>query len=133
MEQPFFGFEKLEVWRKARFLCKKITHVVQTFPSDERFRISDQMIRASRSVATQIAEGHGRYTFKEQMRYCIQARGSLTELVNHLIQCRDIDLICDDQLYNLKTACKEIELMLNAYIQYLRNRANNSKTTQTNV
>jgi four helix bundle protein len=52
-------FETLEVWKKGRELRKEISNLVKQFPLAEQFRLSDQMIRASRSVTANIAEGHG--------------------------------------------------------------------------
>jgi four helix bundle protein len=70
-------FETLEVWKEARILRKEISNLVKQFPSVEQFRLSDQMIRASRSVTANITEGHGRYHFQESIQFCRQARGSL--------------------------------------------------------
>ena len=49
----------------------------------------DQLIRATRSITANIAEGHGRYHFQENIQFCRQARGSLTETLDHLICAQD--------------------------------------------
>ncbi|TLD40549.1 MAG: hypothetical protein JETT_3186 [Candidatus Jettenia ecosi] len=67
-------FETLEVWKEARELREEIPKLTKKLPVNERFRLSDQMIRASRSVTANIAEGYGRYHFQENIQYCRQAR-----------------------------------------------------------
>jgi four helix bundle protein len=67
-----------------RLVKIKIEKLNKTFPSEERFRLSDKVIRSSRSVNASIAEGHGRYTFPDRIHFCIIARGSLGETLNHL-------------------------------------------------
>jgi len=54
-------FETLEAWKMARNLRKEIARLVKAFPQEEKFRLTDQMIRTSRSITANIAEGHGRY------------------------------------------------------------------------
>jgi four helix bundle protein len=53
-------FETLEVWKTARTLRRDITALARTLPPMEKTRLADQMIRASRSVTANIAEGYGR-------------------------------------------------------------------------
>lgn len=53
-------FEELEVWKQCRNLRIEITTLVKDFPKEEKFRFSDQMIRSSRSVTANIAEGFGK-------------------------------------------------------------------------
>lgn len=55
------GFTDLEAWKKAHALRKDISELVKSFPIDEKYRLTDQIIRSSRSVGNNIAEGHGRY------------------------------------------------------------------------
>ena len=57
-EETKSTFETLEVWKESRKLIKEITKLVKTLLSAEDFRLSDQMIRSSRSVTASIAEGH---------------------------------------------------------------------------
>ncbi len=54
------SYTELEVWKKMPLLKIKIEKLVKTFPSEEKFRLSDQVIRSARSVNSSIAEGHGR-------------------------------------------------------------------------
>jgi four helix bundle protein len=80
------------------------------------------MIRASRSVTNNIAEGYGRFHYLENIQFCRESRGSLYELIDHLI-------IANDEGYiNEKTCCEfreSIDVLirkLNGYIAYLKKR-----------
>ncbi|MGZ8508717.1 MAG: four helix bundle protein [Chitinophagaceae bacterium] len=114
------SFTELEVWKKARLFKNEIKELVNTFPSEEKFRLTDQIIRSTRGITATIAEGHGRYTFKDQLHFCIMARGSLSESLNHLIEAFDCKFINEEKLIYFKTMINEIERLLNGYITYLR-------------
>lgn len=75
------SFTELEVWKKARGFKNEIKELTDSFPAHEKFRLTDQLIRSSRGITATIAEGHGRYTFKGQLHFCIIARGSLSEII----------------------------------------------------
>lgn len=104
------SFEELEVWKKARELKKEISQLVKSFPAEEKYRLTDQLIRSSRSVNTQIAEGHGRRTWPDRLRFSVISRGSLSETLSHLrlmrlmkiILMKNISLLTC-QLFNLST------------------------------
>jgi four helix bundle protein len=119
-EQAHQSFTELEVWKKARAFKNDVFELTKTFPSEEKFRLCDQLIRASRSINSNIAEGHGRFTFKDQLHFCIQARGSLSECFSHLIDAYDLNLIGRDLLKTFKLQVQEIEKLLNGYIAFLR-------------
>lgn len=109
------SFMELEVWIKVRALKIEIEQIARFFPSEERFRLTDQLIRSIRSVNANLAEGHGRYTFKEQIHFCIIARGSLSETLNHLVDAFDCKYIQKDQFNLLKEKVNEVEKVLNGY------------------
>jgi len=114
------SFEDLKVWKSARELQRKVSKLVKNFPKVEQYELTDQMIRSSRSVCRNIAEGYGRYHFQENIQFCRQSRGSLTELLNDFITACDEGYITDD---HLKAYRKEIETchrLLNGYISYLQ-------------
>jgi four helix bundle protein len=127
MEAAKFGFEDLELWKKAREFKNEVCNETKSFPIEEKFRLTDQIIRSSRAVNALIAEGHGRFSYPDQIHFCVQARGSLTETVNHLIDAFDRACITEERLNYFKSKAKEIERLLNGYINYLRNQRDNEK------
>ncbi len=116
------SFEDLNIWRKAREFRKSIRELVNQFPKEEKYRLTDQMIRASRSITANIAEGHGRFHYQENIQFCRTARGSLNEVMDHLIVALDEQYISAEQLDDYRNEIKEIERMLNGYIAYLKKR-----------
>lgn len=119
-EKAHQSFTELEVWKKGRALKDELFELTKTFPSEEKYRLTDQIIRSSRSMTATIAEGHGRYTFKDQIHFCIQSRGSLSETYNHLIDAFDCNYINQEQLNFFKIKIDEVQKILNGYIPYLR-------------
>ncbi len=94
--------------------------LVKTFLDIEKFRLSDQLVRSSRGINSCVAEGHGRYSFKDQLHFCVMARGSLSETYNHPIDAFDCTYITSEQLKYYKNKIDEIQPLLNGYISYLR-------------
>jgi len=118
------NFESLDVWKECRLLRKQISNTVKTFPVVEKFRLTDQLIRASRSVTANIAEGHGRYHFQENTQFCRQGRGSLTETLDHLICAFDEEYINENQLNEFRIQYEKCLKLLNGYIGFLQKQKN---------
>ena len=93
---------------------------MKDFPSDEKFDLTSQMRRASRSVTHNIAEGYDRFHFQENIQFCRIARGSLYELIDQ------IDCALEDKYITAKVAtpiekdCYDAIKILNGYINYLK-------------
>ncbi len=119
-ENSHKSFTELEAWKKARVLKNEIKELSESFPAEEKYRLTDQIIRSSRGINAAVAEGHGRYTFKDQLHFCIIARGSLSETYNYFIDAFDCKYITEDQLNYFKNKIEEVERLLNGYIAYLR-------------
>ena len=64
------SFYDLDVWKKARVFRNDIFELLKSFPKEEKYTLKDQLIRASRSITANIAEGHGRFHFQENIQYC---------------------------------------------------------------
>lgn len=118
------NFEELEAWKECRELRKQISLLVKTFPVEEKYRITDQLIRASRSTTANIAEGHGRYHYQENTQFCRHARGSLTEILDHLICACDEEYITASQLKVYRDQIEKSIRILNGYISYLQKQKN---------
>ena len=118
--QSHQNFTELEVWQKARELKKEVELVVKGFPPEEKFRMTDQLLRSVRSINANIAEGHGRFTYKDQLHFCIQARGSISETLNHLIDAFHSGYLSKEQLVYFKVQTDTVGKLLNGYISYLR-------------
>jgi four helix bundle protein len=127
MEDISFGFEHLEVWKKARQFKKEICAEARLLPTEEKFRLIDQIIRSSRSINALLSEGHGRFTYADQLHYCVQSRGSLSETINHLIDAHDDQYITSERLNYVKIKGKELEKLINGYIAYLRRQRDTNK------
>jgi four helix bundle protein len=124
-KKQYNDFRDLEVWQRCKDIRKKMWDLCKNFPKEEKFRLSDQLIRASRSSTACIAEGYGRFHYQENIQFCRQSRGSLYELIDHIdvaVECEYIDNNHAERLVEeIKTAIK----ILNGYIRYLKNRKEN--------
>ena len=127
MSEGYGSFEELIVWQRARELKNEIFELVKTFPKEEKYRLIDQLIRSSRSVNGQISEGHGRRTFPDRLNYCIMARGSLSETLNHLIDANDCKYISAEQLLYFRGKITRVKYPLNQYISWLDSQVKKKK------
>jgi four helix bundle protein len=119
------SFTDLEIWKKARVLRNNITALVKSFPAEEKYRLTDQIIRSSRSIGNNIAEGHGRFHYADAAKFLINARGSAAETIDHLYIAMDNNLIDEKVFESSRTDCEECMKMINGYINYLRNQGGN--------
>ena len=118
------SFEDLEVYKAAREYRKKIYQLIKELPVEEKYNLAGQMRRAALSLTNNIAEGHGRYHFQENIQFCRISRGSLMELIDDLNVCIDEKYFSIDYLEELKKEGYKINKMLNGYIAYLKKRRN---------
>lgn len=73
-------YRELDVWQMSMTLCENVYTLIQSFPSEERFALCDQLRRAVISIPSNIAEGNGRDSKAEYARFLSIARGSLFEV-----------------------------------------------------
>ena len=116
-------FRDLKVWQKAKVLRNECAKLARTqFPKEEKFLLTDQLIRSSRSVTAQISEGHGRYHYQENIQRLRMARGELVETMDHLTVALDEKYISKEEFERMLELSKEVERMLNGYIKYLNDQ-----------
>jgi len=75
-----FYYRRLDVYQNAKQLAIDIKEIIKTFPVEERYALTDQLRRASTSIMFNLAEGFGRYTNKDRVRFLDIANGSLMEV-----------------------------------------------------
>jgi len=110
------NFEDLEVWQKARKFRNRISDLTDSFPGEEKYRLSDQILRASRSVTANLAEGYERFHYQENVQFARQARGSLYETLDHLTVARDEGYIQEDTFTEFKSEIFDILPLINGYV-----------------
>jgi len=114
------GFEALEVWKEARKLRAMVIDFCKNISKEEKFRLVDQIKRASRSITANIAEGYGRFHYADNLRFCRTARGSLHETWDHFTVAFDETYITKDALTLYRTQYEKVLKLLNGYINYLK-------------
>jgi four helix bundle protein len=112
-----YAFEKLEVWQDARELVKSIYQLTTNFPRSELYGLVSQMRRAAISVVSNIAEGTGRGSLKDQARFYQIAFSSLIEVLNQLIISQDLKYIDETMQLNMRTQIEKVSNKLNALWQ----------------
>lgn len=110
-------FHKLKVWQRAHGLTLSIYKVTNVFPKEEMYGLISQMRRSAFSIPTNIAEGCGRDSQADFLRYLHIAMGSSSELEYQLILAHDLLYMNDDQFQDLSSDLSETRRMLNVFIQ----------------
>jgi len=113
-------FEDLDVWKKARQIRLFVFHLTKKFPKEEKFGITGQIKRSSRSVTNNIAEGYGRYHYQENVQFCRISRGSLNETLDHMIAAVDENFCEEQDLIEFRVLYTDCLKLLNGYIAYLK-------------
>ncbi len=115
-----FGFEDLDVYKAARALRMRVYKLAKLLPPDEKYGLCSQMRRAAVSLTNNIAEGHGRYNWQDNTRFCRISRGSLSELIDDINICTDEGYAKPEYLQDLRTNAVEVQRLLNGYIAWLQ-------------
>src|SRR5436309_318463 len=118
--KPFQTFEDLEVYRKARQFRKAMYAVSRKLPEFEKYELASQVRRASVSLTNNVAEGHGRFHYLDQIKFALQARGSLEELIDDLNVCEDESYLPLPELATLKQDGWQVLKLINGYLRFLR-------------
>jgi four helix bundle protein len=127
------GLETLEAWKKARaFVLVVYQEALPLLPADEKWHLNQQIRRAAQSVPANLAEGHGRFYYQDNVRFCYIARGSLTETYTHLLLARDLRYISNELFNRLKNQIEELIRIINGYIAYLKRSKRGEKEPGAN-
>ena len=115
------NFEKLEIYQLAEKLADEIWFIVEKWQYFEKDTVGKQMVRSADSVGANIAEGNGRFNYKDNQRFIRIARGSLNETRHWLRRTYTRNLLTKEQIEKLKPIIEKLTLKLNGYLRYLKN------------
>jgi len=121
MEEGRFRLDDFELYKAARGFRKRVYVLIAQLPPEERYALANQMRRAALSVTNNVAEGHGRWHYQENIRYCRMSRGSVDELIDDLNACQDQAYGDQTLVEELKAEAYDLIRRINGYIAYLRN------------
>ena len=113
-------YKNLKVWQISKSLSVRIYKKLDQNPLRKHYSLIDQIRRCTISIPSNIAEGYGRKSKKEEARFCSIALGSLMELNTQLIISRELDLINEKDFSDFQNSITELEKSLKSYIRYLR-------------
>jgi four helix bundle protein len=120
------SFRDLIVWQLASEFSKDIYQLVNNFPKSERYSLSDDLLRAARSIPANIAGGWGRMFPKEKVSFYNIAGGSAEECMNHLIEARNIEYIGESTYERLQKKVHVISVKLTNLVSATRKRVKSS-------
>lgn len=114
-------FTTLNAWIKCRevklFFYKK---VLSCLPKDENFNLNYQIRKAAVSITANIAEGYGRYHYREGIQFYRISRGSLYELKDHLKSCSDLGYCNEELMQEGEKLIENAKVTLNSYINFVK-------------
>lgn len=130
--KPPATFEDLNLYQVAREFRKAMYRIAKRLPDMEKFGLASQIRRAAVSLTNNIAEGHGRYHYLDQIKFTLQSRGSLEELIDDLNVCADEEYLPLEEIGTLKEQGWRVRQLSDGYIRYLREqkRAAGSSSTR---
>ena len=113
------NYKELNVWQKSYKLCLHIYKVTKRFPKDEMYGLTSQIRRSAVSIPSNIAEGYGRKTTLEYVRFLYIAYGSACELETQTMISVDLGYVGKEMLQKIREEIGDVERMLKAMIKSL--------------
>lgn len=128
-----YSFEKLNVWQEAKKLVVDVYHLLDEFPKFEKYALCDQIRRAIVSVPSNIAEGCGRVSIREQVHFLEITYGSLLEAFNQLLIAIELNYITEKSVEEIKPTIDAVAKILNGLRNAnLKKLENQTSTKQLN-
>ena len=110
------SFTDLTTWQKGHDLVIRVYEITNEFPKEEVYALTDQIRRSVVSVTSNIAEGFGRHSYSDRLRFYRMARSSLTELQNQLLVAKDVGYLDEDAFDKLASQATKVQKLLQGLI-----------------
>jgi four helix bundle protein len=110
-------FYDLNVWKESNRLSVEIYKTTENFPDNEKYGIINQLRRASSSVGANIAEGFGRFHYKDKIKFYYNARGSVCEVQNFLFLSQDLKYLTKKEARKIFLEYEQSNKMINSFVK----------------
>ena len=110
------NYQDLQVWTKAHALTLDLYRLSRSFPREEIYGVTSQVRRSAMSIGANLAEGCGRRTGGELARFVRVALGSASELDYHLLLCRDLRFLKNEDFERCARDLTEVRKMLWSFL-----------------
>lgn len=110
-------FTDLEAWQEGHKLVLEIYKITKNFPKEEMFGIISQIRRSASSITANIAEGFGRFHYKDKQNFFYHARGSACETENFLVLAKDLGFLKEEDFDRVYMRLKSVERLLKGMIR----------------
>ncbi|GAA4030457.1 four helix bundle protein [Flavobacterium cheonhonense] len=114
------AFRDLLIWQKAMNLVTNTYQITQKFPKEELFGLTSQIRRSAISLPSNIAEGYGRDSNKEYLRFIKIVIGSLFEFQTQIEIAKNINYLNENEFKNLYEETRELEAMIISFSKRLK-------------
>lgn len=118
-----FTLEKLQVYNEAEAFSDEIWSLVNSWKLFDKDTIGKQLVRAADSISVNIAEGYGRFFYRESKQFYFYARGSILETKSWIGKCKRRNLLPEDTYEEWIKTLEKIHVKLNAYIKFISQSA----------
>ncbi|MFQ5583853.1 MAG: four helix bundle protein [Calditrichia bacterium] len=122
MEEILYKLDDFELYKQAREFRKRVYSVIKQLPPEEKYALDPQMRKAAISVTNNIAEGHGRWHFQENIQFCRISRGSIEEIIDDINTCIDEGYCKEIKFNELKDEAYNLIKQINSYLAYLKSK-----------
>ena len=112
MKVDLFSYRNLVAYQRAKVLVIEVYKLLKLFPKEENYALCDQLRRAVISIPSNIAEGMGRVSIKEQIHFIEIAFGSLSEVMCQMELTKDLNYITANQIMEVENLVRDIAKLL---------------------
>ena len=114
------NFKDLKIWQKGMDIAEKCYFLTKLFPRDELYSMVQQIRRSAVSIPANIAEGYGRRSTGDYIRFINIAQGSINELETHLLLSQRVGISTKKDIELIISWLHEESRMINALIKKLK-------------
>ncbi len=116
------SYRDLQVWQEGMNLAEACYRLTKGFPREEIYGMTSQIRRAAASIPANVAEGYGRKSRAEYIRFLYIAQGSLKELETHLLLSQRVELVAAQAINPILRQCESVGRLLTALIRALESK-----------